>query len=101
MIENEWRAIATAVGFNEDYYGLYVQDIEEPLTATINQMLISANLPDCHADWAANASDVLITPVQLTNAAWKAFTSDPEHYHQWEAGAAAAFLNNSMRAAHS
>lgn len=101
VIENEWRAIASAVGFNEDYYGLYVQEMEEPLISAINRMLISANLPNCRADWAANASDVLITPVQLTNAAWRVFTSDPEHYHHWEAGAAAAFLNNSMKAAYS
>lgn len=100
-IENEWRAIATAVGFNEDYYGLYVQEIEEPLTASIDRMLTSANLPDCRLDWTANASDILITPIQLTNAAWEAFISDPEHYDRWEQGAAAAFLDNATKPAHS
>jgi hypothetical protein len=86
-VENEWGAVAHLLGVREDYHGFYDESLDQIVTQTIEDMLIEATPRPFSAreaeggDWSPEKDSL----VCLFNWAWQVYSSNPDHYANWEA----------------
>jgi hypothetical protein len=98
LVEQQWEAIAQAVQFDNDYFGLYVPEMDGPLNAAIDQLISLSGIRHFATSDVEPPKGVnFANPIQLVNAAWVAFRRDPERYPAWEQDAIGSFLVGSGR----
>jgi hypothetical protein len=92
----EWEAIAKALDARPDYFGFYSEEFLEPLTATIDRMLIVVNpYHFCSEELGCDELPVeRWTPVYLVNRAWYLYHQDYSRYREWEPVAINRFLQH-------
>jgi hypothetical protein len=97
-LEDSWRAIASAMGVVEDYYGYYIPQFADAIDQAIDDMLIETapreflqeEVSDLDSDPSPDH------PVRLLNQAWYQFRGDTGAYPEWESEAIRAFLDSPL-----
>lgn len=94
-VRAEWEAIADTMGIQRDYFGFYAEAFFEPLVQTIEEMIGIAQPYRFTSENQVLKTDmrVDVTPVGLTNLAWKVFHERAEDYRKWETRAVQQFIN--------
>lgn len=93
-VNDEWMAVAQAMGVVEDYHGYYDPAIGSLVTQTVEDMLIEAAPHPCTVEEAAGGAwqDDIDSIVRLLNWAWQQYFAESAHYEGWEAAIIQRFL---------
>ena len=80
-LEEEWQAIANALGINEDYFGYFEEQYRGSINSLLDDMLTEAN-PKLFTELEEVQDES--SYYNLTHSAWQRFISDPDGYSEWE-----------------
>lgn len=84
-VRSTWSETATALGIEEDYYGMYDKILEADVFRIVNDMLVETN-PRSYTEieLATTGANILTSPIRLLNKAWEIYESKPDTYLEWE-----------------
>lgn len=89
QLEEEWNAVAAALGMKEEYFGYYSDDYHDDINSILDDM-IEESCPMLFSDFCSpeitDYDAIRDNYLQLINLAWRKYTTDPLGYSAWERG---------------